>query len=98
MKITKEYLQKVIKEELENVLTEVEDDAKMSSAARDAAKTQQRTGAQIDRKMDAIKGDANIIKMAVNQAFSVLDNAPNPKSLIPKFVQLVKDKAEQAGK
>tara|TARA_A100001515_G_scaffold125176_1_gene109842 strand:- start:1091 stop:1387 length:297 start_codon:yes stop_codon:yes gene_type:complete len=98
MKITKEYLQKVIKEELENVLTEVEDDAKMSSAARDAAKTQRRTGAQIDRKMDAIKGDSNIIGMAVKQAMKVLDNAPNPKSLIPKFVAAVKAQAEKAGK
>ena len=93
MKLTKNYIARLIREELESVLeqTPAPAGAKVSSKIKDVESAQQRTGAQVDKKMASVTADADIVPLAASQAVKVLKNSKNPAALVPKVLAAIKN-------
>ncbi len=94
MKLTKNYITRLIREELENVLEQepavAPAGAKKSSKITDVETAQQRSGAQVDKKMSAVTSDADIVPLAASQAVKVIKNSKNPAALVPKVLAAIK--------
>jgi hypothetical protein len=94
MKLTKNYIARLIREELENVLEQAPAvapaGAKKSSKIKDVEAAQQRTGSQVDKKMAAVTADADIVPLAASQAVKVIKRSKNPAALVPKVLAAIK--------
>ena len=98
MKLTKNYITRLIREEIGKVLEQepaaapagAPAGAKKSSKVTDVETAQQRTGSQVDKKMSAVTSDADIVPLAASQALKVLKNSKNPAALVPKVLAAIK--------
>ena len=98
MKLTKNYITRLIREEIGRVLEQAPAaapagapaGAKKSSKIKDVEAAQQRTGSQVDKKMSTVTADADIVHLAASQALKVMKNSKNPTALVPKVMAAIK--------
>ena len=98
MKLTKNYITRLIREEIGKVLEQepaaapagAPAGAKKSSKIKDVEAAQQRTGSQVDKKMAAVTADADIVPLAASQAVKVIKQSKNPAALVPKVLAAIK--------